>query len=353
MISVDNYIIGLLCCIYCCVCWGSWSNTQKKAVNVKSQIMPGGGRQARCEWTAELFYWDFSIGHFLTGVLGTLTLGSLGSDGQTFMENLSMVDTSSVLFAMFGGVIWNMANVFLSSAISVAGMSVAFPIGGGLGWIGGIVFNFVLIIISGQQYSGNLLLLWGGVAIIVIAMYINAKAYGMRTEESRGRSLKGILLSLASGIGFMFFYGFVVRAISPEYISGGMGVMTPYTAVFFFGLGAFVSTPLFNGFAMRYPSLGGEPKTMRDYLSGDMKTHFVGILGGVIWMSGMVISFMGSGAANPAISYALSNASPVVAILWGLFVWKEFNKSPRLAVIYIKTSFILFIIGLICISLSH
>lgn len=70
-------------------------------------------------------------------------------------------------------------------------------------------------------------------------------------------------------------------------------------------------------------------------------------------MSGMVISFMDSGAANPAISYALSNASPVVAILWGLFVWKEFNKSPRLSVIYIKMSFILFIIGLICISISH
>lgn len=339
MVSVDNYILGLLCCIYCCICWGSWSNTQKIVVNKK--------------WTAELYYWDFSLGHFLIGVLGALTLGSLGSDGLTFIENLSQIDASSVLFAMLGGIVWNMANVFLSSAIAVAGMSVAFPIGGGIGWIGGIMFNFILILIAGEEYSGDVLLLWSGVAVIVVAMYLNAKSYGLQTEEKKGNSTKGILLSVASGIGFMFFYGLVARAISPEYITGGMGNMTPYTAVFFFGLGAFLSTPILNSIAMKHPSLGGKPKKMSDYFSGSWKTHMVGMAGGLIWMSGMVVSFMGSNAANPAISYALSNASPVIAIIWGYYIWKEFNKSPHLSVIYIKTSFILFIIGLICISLSH
>ena len=43
----------------------------------------------------------------------------------------------------------------------------------------------------------------------------------------------------------------------------------------------------------------------------------------------MVISFMGAGAANPAISYALSHAAPVVAMIWGVFVWKEFKDAPK------------------------
>ncbi len=44
---------------------------------------------------------------------------------------------------------------------------------------------------------------------------------------------------------------------------------------------------------------------------------------------GTIFSYMAVGAANPAIAYALSNAAPVVAILWGLFVWKEFKGAPK------------------------
>ena len=72
---------------------------------------------------------------------------------------------------------WNFGNIFLTAAIAVAGMSVGFPIGGGLAWIGGIVFNFLLIILSGSVYPGNQALLWIGVALIIVAILVNAKAY--------------------------------------------------------------------------------------------------------------------------------------------------------------------------------
>jgi glucose uptake protein len=67
---------------------------------------------------------------------------------------------------------------------------------------------------------------------------------------------------------------------------------------------------------------------MKEYFTGSMKTHLTGVLGGFIWMIGMVVSFMAAGASNPAISYALSNAAPVVAIIWGVFIWKEFKDAP-------------------------
>ncbi|MBQ3634024.1 MAG: multidrug DMT transporter permease [Bacteroidales bacterium] len=339
MVLVSNYLLGLLCCIYCCFCWGSWSNTQKLVLSSK--------------WTAELYYWDFAIGLFLTGLLGALTLGNFGSDGESFLSNLSSMDCKSAGLALLGGAVWNFANVFLAAAIAVAGMSVAFPIGGGIGWIGGIVFNYLLVVLAGDAYPGNESLLWIGVAIIIVAILLNGKAYGQLTTSQKTTPTKGILLALASAVGLVFFYGFVVKSLDPQYVTGGTGTLTPYSGVFFFGLGALMTTPIFNGFAMRHPSNGGSPVSFRDYLAGDMRTHVVGLLGGFIWMSGMVVSFMGSSAANPAISYALSNAAPLVAIIWGTLIWKEFKGAPRSANVLIVTTFLLFILGLVFISISN
>jgi glucose uptake protein len=143
-----------------------------------------------------------------------------------------------------------------------------------------------------------------------------------------------------------------VKSLDPLYVVGGSGMLTPYTGVFFFGVGILVSTPLFNSFAMRHP-VEGNKVTFRDWLSGDMRTHLLGVLGGFIWMAGMVISFMGAGKANPAIAYALSNAAPVVAMIWGVFVWKEFRNAPRGTNGLITSMFTLFVLGLVVITLSN
>ena len=124
MILINSYFGALMCCIYCCLCWGSWANTQKLV--------------AARQWSFELFYWDFTFGLFLTAALGALTLGSMGTDGISFFQNLEQLNDNSVLYALLGGIVWNFGNIFLTAAIAVAGMSVGFPIGGGLAWIGGI-----------------------------------------------------------------------------------------------------------------------------------------------------------------------------------------------------------------------
>ena len=60
-----------------------------------------------------------------------------------------------------------------------------------------------------------------------------------------------------------------------------------------------------------------------------LKAHLLGMLGGAIWCLGNSVSFMAVGCASPAISYGLSNSAPVVAALWGIFVWKEFRDAPK------------------------
>jgi glucose uptake protein len=303
-------------------------------------------------WNFELFYWDMTIGLFLTALLGALTLGSFGSDGDSFFQNLANTDFRSVGFAILGGVVWNLGTILLTAAMAVAGMSVGFPIGGGLAWIGGIVFNYLLISFSGEPYPGNSLLLWIGVVAIVIAILLCGQAYKYLSKKESNDPKKGILLSVLAGLVIMFFYGLVVKSLDPLYVTGGSGKLTPYTGVFFFGVGILLSTPLFNTFAMRHPVEGGRV-TMKDYFSGDARTHLLGVLGGFIWMSGMVISFMGAGKANPAIAYALSNAAPVVAMIWGVFVWKEFKNAPRGTNRLITSMFTLFIAGLVVITLSN
>ena len=339
MILINSYFGALMCCIYCCLCWGSWANTQKLV--------------AARQWSFELFYWDFTFGLFLTATLGALTLGSMGTDGISFFQNLEQLNDNSVLYALLGGIVWNFGNIFLTAAIAVAGMSVGFPIGGGLAWIGGIVFNYLLIVIAGESYPGNQLLLWIGVLVICVAIFICSKAYSkLSSDGKQGGAAKGIILALIAGIAIMFFYGLVVKSLDAQYVKGGTGSLTPYTGVFFFALGVLVSTPLFNSVAMKHP-VSGEKMSMKHYLSGDMRTHVIGMLGGFIWMSGMVISFMGAGAANPAISYALSNAAPVVAMIWGVFVWKEFAGAPRGTSKLIAAMFLLFIVGLVLITMSN
>ncbi len=330
----------MICCLYCCICWGSWANTQKLV--------------QKKDWDYTLFYWDYIFGFVLTAILGAVTLGSLGNEGMTFFQNLGQASWASIRWALLGGIIWGIANTFLTSAIDSTGMAVGFPIGGGLGWIGGVLFNYIVIRLAGNAYAGSEALLWIGLVFGVLAIVLCSMAYSKLAASEKKTPLKGILLALASGIGFMFFYGLVVKSISPEYVSGGTGNLTPYSGVFFFALGALLVTPFTNGFAMRHPK-GNAPKvSMKDYFKkGDAKTHLIGMLGGFIWMSGMIISFMASGAGNPAVNYALSNASPVVAMIWGVFIWKEFKNAPKGTNRIVAAMFCSFVIALVVIALSN
>jgi len=121
--------------------------------------------------------------------------------------------------------------------------------------------------------------------------------------------------------------------------------MTPYTAVFIFSTGIFLSNFIFNTFLIKKP-FTGEPASYKAYFNGNLTTHLTGILGGVIWGVGNSFNLIAAGKAGPAISYGLGQGATLVAALWGVFVWKEFKNSSATVNRLITCMFLLFVVGL-------
>jgi glucose uptake protein len=338
MVLVHNYGLAVFFFLVAMTCWGSWANTQKLAAK---------------NWRFELFYWDVVLGLLLFSLLAAFTLGSLGNEpgGRTFLEDIAQADWRSIAFGMLGGVIWNLGNLLLVAAIAVAGLAVGFPIGGGIAWLGGTILGYVIEIATRGESSSNPYLLFIGMALAITAIYLSMVSYKRLTAYQKKPSFKGIILSVLAGLFIAPFYTITMYGMDPAFGLSGAGTLSPYSGAVFFALGAFLSTFIFNPFFMARP-VQGEPVKMSAYFKGSFKSHWWGILGGSIWMLGMVVSFMSSGEGS-TIAYALSNAAPVVAILWGVFVWKEFKEAPKGTSVILTAMFILFLIGLVLITMSN
>lgn len=337
MILVHNYTLAIFFFVFAMVCWGSWANTQKLAEK---------------NWRFELFYWDVIIGLLIFSLLAAFTLGSFGNEpgGRTFLEDLAQAETTSIFYSMLGGVIWNTGNLLLVAAIAVAGLAVGFPIGGGIAWLGGTILGFIIELSTKGSSTSNPFLLFSGMAVVLLAIYLTMRAYKRLAHHQKKTGLKGILLSVAAGLIIAPFYTVTMYGMDPAFGLSGTGTLTPYTGTVFFAVGALLSTLIIHPFFMARP-VSGEPVKISTYFKGSFKSHFWGILGGSIWMLGLVVSFMASGEGS-TIAYALSNAAPVVATLWGVLVWKEFKNAPKGTNTLLTWMFILFLAGLILITTS-
>ena len=325
MFIIQNYSVAVLFCVITMLCWGSWANTQKLASK---------------SWRFELFYWDYVLGILLFSLISALTLGSIGEQGRSFLEDLRQADVMNIGSALLGGVIFNAANILLSAAIAIAGMAVAFPIGIGLALVLGVIINYV-----GAE-KGNPLYLFLGVGLIAVAIIINAIVYKKTNKANQKVSTQGIVISLVAGILMSFFYRFIAASMDLEnFEAPAAGKMTPYTAVFIFSVGIFLSNFIFNTILIRRPIVG-EPTSYKEYFNGGFPVHMIGILGGLIWGLGNSFNLIAAGKAGPAISYGLGQGATLVAALWGVFIWKEFRNAPKGSNALITAMFLFFIIGL-------
>lgn len=325
MFIIENYSVAVVFCFITMLCWGSWANTQKLAGKT---------------WRFELFYWDYVIGIVLFSLISALTLGSMGEKGRSFLTDLSQATSSNIISALIGGVIFNAANILFSAAISIAGIAVAFPLSIGLALVLGVLVNY-----AGEQ-KGNPVFLFAGVALIMVAIVLNAMAYRKLNSANKSVSAKGIGLCIIAGVLMSFFYRFIASAMDlNNFESPASGKMTPYTATFIFSLGILLSNFVFNTILMRKP-FAGSPVSYADYFSGKFSIHFVGILGGLIWGLGNSFNLIAAGKAGPAISYGLGQGATLIAALWGVFVWKEFSGAPKSTNTLIAWMFLFFVAGL-------
>jgi glucose uptake protein len=324
MFIPQSYSLAVILCIVTMLCWGSWGNTQKLA-----------GKS----WRFELFYWDYVLGILLFSLLLGFTLGSNGENGRSFVADIRQAETGNILNAFIGGIIFNASNILLVAAMAIAGMAVAFPVGVGIALALGVIINYVF------APQGNAAILFAGVALIVAAIVTDAVAYKKHNASGDKVSGKGILLSVAAGVLMSLFYRFVASSMATDFAAPDPGKLTPYSAIFFFATGVVISNLLFNYILMKRP-VEGSPLSFSNYAKGSFGVHLTGVLGGIIWNTGMSMSILASGKAGFAISYGLGQGATLIAALWGVFIWKEFKGAQKQVNILVFIMFLAYLAGL-------
>lgn len=331
MFIIETYATAVVLCLVTMLCWGSWANTQKLTTST---------------WRFELFYWDYALGIMISALVLAFSLGSTGEEGRGFLADIDQAEAANLQSAFVGGVFFNAANILLVAAIGIAGMSVAFPVGIGIALVLGVLVNYI------SQPIGNPQLIFGGVILITLAIVLNARAYRqLNAGNGEKLSQKGLWLSVISGCLMGLFYKYVADSMVADFSQPEIGKLTPYTALVMFSLGILLSSLVFNTLQMKKP-FSGAPLRFSDYFAGKGKDHGMGMIGGAIWFVGMALSILASEKAGAAVSYGLGQGATVVAAIWGIYIWKEFESAHAGTKRMLNYMLVLYIVGLSLLILS-
>lgn len=318
----SSHAIALFMMLAGMIFWGSWPNTYKL---VK-------------DWRVELFYLDYAFGIFFSAILIGLTLGTFFGP-SSFAPQLLAADRASWLYACAAGALWNCGNVLLMIGVSRVGLAVAFPLSIGLALIVGVVGSYIVM------PRGNPTLLALGVAIVFAAIIFNSLAYKASAKSKQVPATAGLVVCLLAGVLFSGFGPLVGKALSSHRPLG------PYGVTFFFTLGGLVSTLPFIAYLMRHPFEGAR-LSWKDYFRGTARQHGFGVFGGFLWTLGTTFAFVPASMVGIALAYAIGQANPLIAALWGVFVWREFKDATRYAHALLAIMFALYFGGLLVLASS-
>jgi glucose uptake protein len=204
----------------------------------------------------------------------------------------------------------------------------------------GVVSSYLL------QPKGNAGLLAAGVACAVIAVILDGKAYGNLARATRSVSRKSIMICVVSGILMGLWAPFVTHAMTQGNTLG------PYSIGVFLTLGALLSCFVWNIYFMKNP-LVGEPVDFSEFFRGPASGHMLGLLGGLIWGAGTVFNLVAANFTGVAISYAIGQSAPMVAALWGVLAWKEFQGANGLAKTFLALMFVFYALAILLIAKAN
>lgn len=350
MIFPTSFSAGLAILVVSLLCWGSWANTLKSR-----------------KWRYELYYIDFSFGFLIFAVIAAFTLGSLRSTDLTFQDNFLITGYRKMAYAIAAGAVFNIGNLLLSAAISAGGMSIAFPISFGMAMVVGVIWDFA------ANPEANAILMFGGALLALGAALLLAFSYsthrdalaeaakmaalqvdprtkkGKRSKKTSGAAT-GIALSVVGGV-ILAFFPPVARLATV-----GENGVSAYGTTLLIGIGIVFSSLAAAPFTINFP-LTGVPARLIDYLRASVGNHLLGLTGGALvccaLLGGMVV--VGSpvaGDVGPVWPLALRFGAPLIAMIWGLFAWKEFaGASGRVKNLLVATA-VLYSIGVALVSIA-
>ncbi len=351
MILPHSHLSVMILLILSALCWGSWPSAFRFS----------------SKWRYELFLFDVAIGFMACAIVGALTVGSLGYDGFSAIDDALNAGKREWVTALAAGAVFNLATMLLMSAISLAGMAVAFPAWAGVGLAAGIIFRLF------AKSGANVPLLIGGIVLSIATVITASMAYkdlarqrheraakaGAVKSTKRPQSLKAIILACIGGLALTLSLPILDAAMVPDV---GLG---PYSALLFVGLGVLFSTVAYNLFFMNLP-VQGQPVDIFDYMKGDLWSHIAGLAGGAVLcisvLAGLVAtaanSQTGVGAALPPgeapvnawMVYAIPRLAPVVAAVWGVLKWHEIKDGDGKVSLLTWTAVAIFIGSLAAVS---
>ena len=169
MVLAQTATQALLIMIFGMLCWGLWASFYKR---------PG-------KWRYELFYFDVAFGVALAAIIYSMTLGNLGFDGFSFIDDLMHSPKRHWSLAFAAGVVFNLGNMLMMAAAAVAGLSIAMALGLGISLMIGVEWRLFF-----HNATANPLLLFLSAACLLVAVVTIAAAYTSLISARQDRLVK-------------------------------------------------------------------------------------------------------------------------------------------------------------------
>jgi glucose uptake protein len=342
MILPQTYAVTMCLMVLSMLCLGVWVSALRLAG----------------KWRFEAFYFDFAFGLLIASVIYAFTFGDLGYDGFNFVDDLQHAGKRQWVFCLAAGMIFNIANLLLVAAVSVSGMVAAFPMAMGTALVLGTALGFA------TTRAANVMMLLLGCAMLLAAVVVNAMAYrlqavqrhevqaraGKAKSTRRPNPVKGIVLSVVSGL--------IMGSFAPLLDGARQGDLGfgPYAIGAIFAFAAFFSTFVYNLFFMNLP-VEGDPMEISSYFSARPRQHMFGLLGGMVWYTGMIAAMAALAAPpamqpSPATRALLAQAAPLLTVLVGIVVWKEIHGSDMRVKSLTLLMAVLYASGVVLVSMA-
>ncbi|MHA1310721.1 MAG: GRP family sugar transporter [Candidatus Helarchaeota archaeon] len=232
-----------------------------------------------------------------------------------------------IIFAVIGGIIWQMGNGFSLIAIEAIGMSKTASL---LNLVSIFSFIFGLFFFSEEV---NVLKIIGLPIIVSGAIIITLT----RKEDTKKFNWKGIASVIISAFLISIFNVFSVESMASRIYP----TIPYFTATFFLSVGAVIGSLLSN-FRIR---------KIKNWVYEGKKFHLYALLAGFIWSCGILLTSYT--LANYGLSFGVPIIQTVMAIIsaiWGIVYFKEINDKKNIIQFFI--GLIISIVGIFLFGIS-